>query len=421
MRRSLAVAVAVATAARLAAGAARAEIIDATFTTLVQGRQDPRDGALYSTVPLYEQVTLAISEVRLRHFDNIKVVVSGWGQMQLAGDASTEGGTGDLDVGFVEGALFDRRLQLRLGRQIVFTGGARAQPLDGGDAMVRLWRRVSLELWGGVPVTRRFGAHQGDALAGTRLSWRPTVDTELGASFVELVDGGRQARQDLGADARWRPLAWLTLTGYGLLSLLEARLVEGDVAATLQPGRALQLSLDYRRTSPDLFLPRSSILSVFSQQTRDEAGGFVFWRPLLRLTVDGDWHAIVDGAGFGQRGGGRVAVSLGPAFETRVAAELRALRLATANGYTQARLYVVQRLATRWTATLDLDGYRIEQPINGTRFSLTAAATLGWRISAHLDAVVTAIADSTPLVERRFECMAKLVWNQTFRLREVRP
>jgi hypothetical protein len=407
--------------AALVALSARAETLDATFTTLVQGRQDPRDGTLYSTVPLYEQVTLSVSEVRLRHVDDLKLVVSGWGQMQLAGDPSTEGGTGDLDVGFVEGALFDRRLQLRLGRQLVFAGGARAQPLDGGDATVRIWRRVALELYGGVPVTRRFTAHQGDALAGTRLSWRPTVDTEVGASFVELVDGGRQARQDLGADARWRPLRWLTFTGFGLMSLIEGRLAQGDLAATLQPLRTVQLSLDYRRTAPDLFLPRSSILSVFAQETRDEAGGFVFWRPLPRLRLDGDWHAIVDEAGFGQRGGGRVSVALGQAFTTTVAAEVRILRLALANGYTEGRLYALQRLGSRWTATLDLDGYALEQPINGARWSLTAAATVGWQLSPHLDAVVTAIADSTPLVQRRFECMAKLVWNQTFRLRQVRP
>jgi hypothetical protein len=402
---------------------AGAEVIDATLTTLIEGRRDPRDGNLYSSVPLYEQVTLSIGDVRLRHVDDVTVVVRGWGQLQLAGDyvPAIGGGTGDLDVGFVEGKLLGRRLTLRLGRQLVFAGAARAQPIDGASATVRIWRHIAANVYGGVPVTYRFGVHQGDAIAGGRLSWRPSWDSEVGASFVEMVDRGRQARQDLGADARWRPLRMLTLEGYALLSLLELRLAEANLAATLQPRPSLQLAADYRRTSPDLFLPRGSILSVFSQASRDEAGAFLFWSPLPRLRVEGDWHAVVDDFGFGQRGGARVSASLGPAFETTVAAELRVLRLGGGNGYVQGRLFAIQRLSTRLVVTADVDAYGLEQPINGQSFSVTGAATLGWDLSPHWRAVVAAIADSTPLVQARFECMAKLVWNQTFRIHQVRP
>ena len=395
----------------------RAETIDATITTLVAGRQDPRDGVLYSSVPVIQSVTLDLGDVRLRHVEDLRLVVSGWGELTLGAAPVFEGATGDLDLGFVEGKLFDRRLELRLGRQLVFGGAARMQPMDGASATVRIWRRVGLNVYGGVAVTPRFGVHQGDFMSGGRLFWRPTVDSELGASFLEMLKDGLQARQDLGVDGRWRVGRSLVLTGYALVSLLELRLAEGDLAATWQPLSSLQLGADYRRTSPDLFLPRSSILSVFSQETRDEAGGNVWWRPLSRLRAEADYHVILAEAGLGQDGGARLSASLGPAFETTLAAEVRLLRLATANGYVQGRLYAIQRLSAAWVATLDLDLYSLERPINGQTLSVTGAATLGWDLSPRWRAVVTAIADSTPQVTSRFECMAKLVYNAVYRVR----
>src|SRR4051794_9803090 len=104
--------------AALFARGVRSETVDATFTTLVAGRQDPRDGNLYSSVPVFENVSLMVSDVRLRHVDDLRVVVAGWGEVTLGAAPLLEGGTGDLDLGFVEGKLFDRRLELRLGRQL---------------------------------------------------------------------------------------------------------------------------------------------------------------------------------------------------------------------------------------------------------------------------------------------------------------
>jgi hypothetical protein len=395
---------------------ARGETVDATLTTLVAGRQDPRDGNLYSSVPVIQNVALSLSDVRLRYVDDIRLVVAGWGELSFLITDSRLGATGDLDLGFVEGKLFDRRLVVRVGRQLVFGGAARAQPMDGASATLRIWRGVGLNVYGGAPVTPRFGVHQGDAMAGGRFFWRPTVDTEMGVSFLEMLNDGLQARQDLGADARWRVLPSLSLTGYALLSLLELRLTEGDLAVAWQPRSSVQLGADYRRTSPDLFLPRSSILSVFSQETRDEAGGYAYWRPLPRLRTEADYHVILNEAGFGQRGGARVSTSLGAAYETTLAAEVRFLRLATENGYVQARLYAISRLTRQLVATVDVDLYKLEQPINGQTLSFTGAATLGWDLSPRWRAVVTAIADSTPQVDRRFECMAKLVYNAVYRV-----
>ncbi|HEX9104287.1 MAG TPA: hypothetical protein VF997_18885, partial [Polyangia bacterium] len=67
--------------ALLLAPAARGETVDATLTTLLAGRQDPRDGNLYSSVPVYQNIALSVSDVRLRHVDDLKLVVAGWGEL----------------------------------------------------------------------------------------------------------------------------------------------------------------------------------------------------------------------------------------------------------------------------------------------------------------------------------------------------
>src|SRR6201999_96422 len=90
----------------LLGGVARGETVDATLTTILQGRQDPRDGNLYTSVPLYQTMTLTIDEVPLRHVDDMRLVPSAWGQFQFAPSGSALAGTGDVDLGFVEGKLF---------------------------------------------------------------------------------------------------------------------------------------------------------------------------------------------------------------------------------------------------------------------------------------------------------------------------
>jgi hypothetical protein len=403
-------------------------VIDGTLTTLLAGHQDPRDGKIYTVVPVYQSLALSVDGMRLGHFAQLRLVVSGWGEVAFG-----EGGadlaaptthnplaTGDLDAAFLEAVALDGRLQLRLGRQLLFAGAARALQLDGASTTVRLWRGLGLEAYGGVPVTPRFVVHQGDAAAGGRVFFRHSYDSEVGLSFIEVLDQGRVARQDLGADARVRPLRSLTLSGYALLSLVELRLAEGDAAVTWQPLAMLQVRADYRRTAPDLFLPRSSILSVFASESHDEVGGDLYLRPLSRLRLSADYHTVLDDGGIGHRGGAKLTVSLGRAQGTQVGTELRVLHLFD-QGYVQSRLFGIHRLLPTLVLTLDLDAYHLEQAVNGQTFSLTGAATLGWDFHPGWRAVVTGIGDVTPYVERRFEGMVKLVYNHVFRVRQVAP
>ena len=373
-------------------------------------------------MPIYQLLTLDVGGVHAKYLDELRISVSGWGELAL-GDPREGTFTGDLDIGFVNARLFHGRLEARLGRQFVFAGVSRALQLDGGSLTWRIWRGIAINAYGGAPVTPRFGTSLGDVAVGGRMYWRARWNTEVGLSFLQVNEAGRIAQQNLGADARWQILRSLTASGYATLSLVELRLAEASLAATWRPIPMLDLRADYHRTAPDLFLPRSSILSVFAQESYDEAGGSVWLRPAARVRLDGDWHVILEPGGTGERGGLKGNVYLGRSFQTSLGAGLRVLHLPD-KGYVRARLFAVERLLSTVVLTLDLDAYRLEHALTGYGgqfYSFTGAATVGWDFHPGWRAVLSGVGDVTPFVQQRFEAMIKLAYNWVYRVHTVQP
>jgi hypothetical protein len=408
---------AIAFAAACTIGAARADEVDATATTLIAGHADPRDGQIHTVVPIYELVG-ARASVDSAWVHDLHLVVSGWGEVAL-GDPREGRLDGDLDLGYLEGTVFGDHLTLRLGRQLVAGGAARVTPLDGASVTGRLGRgrlRFGATAYAGAPVAPRFAVSRGDFAAGGRVFWRPAFATEVGLSFIDVLGGGRAAREDGAIDARWSPHPAVALAGLALVSFRELRLAQADANVTVRPATWVDFAAGWQRTAPDLFLPATSILSVFSQETRDEVGGDLALYVDRRLQLVGDYHAIHEEAGWGQRGGGGARVRLGGERQTTVGAEVHVLLLPE-QGYYRARLWGSHAVTDWALVTLDLDGYRLTQPLNGETFSFTASGSLAFRLAAAWRLVLAGFADENPLVERRFELLAKLVWEQPFPLR----
>lgn len=406
----------------LSATTAQADTVDTTVTTLLTGRVDPRDGQLHTILPVYESIG-ALATLRVPHSDGMRIVFSGWGGMILD-IPRDQTWTGDIDVGYLEGAFLKERLQIRLGRHIISGGAARVSPIDGASFVLRPFRGAAQGLgvsaYGGLPVTPRFAASRGEATFGGRLFYRFSPESEVGVSFNQIQAEGRLARQDVAIDARLAPHRSLALTGYALLSLREHRLAEADVAATWQPRDSVQIGLDYRRTAPDLFLPLNSIFAVFSQETRDELGGNFYVRMPATLRVYGDYHAVRNEEGWGHRGGAKVSLTLGRRNHTTLNTEVRVLKLPQ-NGYLQGRLYSLHQLSPALMGTLGLDVYALDRRINGQAASLTGTGTVGYDLRGGFRVVASAMADMTPFVERRVEFVFKLAYNATRRFREVTP
>src|SRR5262249_22394682 len=161
-----------------------------------------------------------------------------------------------------------------------------------------------------------------------------------------INDDGYAARQSVGADARYRLAKPVTLSGYIYWSTLELRLAEANGQAAWQIIPDIELRVDYRRTATDLFIPRTSIFSVFSQETQEDGGGEGYWRALRRIRLQVDGHAVSIEEGIGGRAGVRVTALLGASYQGTVGVEGKVLDLPT-NGYEQGRVFGIYRITEK--------------------------------------------------------------------------
>ncbi len=413
---------------------ARADNVDATMTTLVQGFQDLRDGQVHSVVPIIELVSVRGTDIQNSAVDDLSFVLSGWGALQL-GDQfqfADPGSGGDLDLAYVQGSEFDKHLDFRVGRQLVTGGSAQVLPIDGADVTVTPVKDFGLTAYGGAIVVPRFAVAEGDAAAGARAFWRPSLTSEVGASFVDVLDQGLVARQEAGLDAHVVPLQALTLTAYALLSTIDDRLAEGELSATWQPLPSLELTGEYRRTAPDLFISAASIFSVFAEERQDEVGGSGSWRISRWFAVDGDFYGIGTEEGWGHRGRARVKLTAGPTTTVGLEGRELLLQLAPAygvtgfipvteageNGYYAADLFGTCHFSPALLAALDLEDYRFRAPVNGQSESYDGTISVVYDVSKLWQVSLAGVEAVTPLVAPNTEVIARVVFNPTVSFRE---
>jgi len=421
-------ALASALASALAAASVRAATVEVTSTTYVQGRTSFLEGEERTIVPVIEAIGLEATDVGNPLMGDLSLHLSAWGQVDPFATVGRGGNTADLDFAFLSGELFDRHLSLKLGRHLAFAGAARARQLDGASVELRVFRGLGLSAHGGLLVLPRFAVGKGDAVAGARLFYRAALDAELGVCFEQIWERGDVAFQLAAADGRY---AWRTLTfaGFAAWAVDARRFAEGDLAITWQPTSRLQASVDVRRTAPDLFLSRNSILSVFAAETRDGYGADLDWRPVRLLRLQADYHYLRFGAEGGpgeappaDREGHEAALRASFQLQPGLTAGLQGRWLEIpGNGYVQGRLFLRWALTGSLGLSVDADLYRFKEPIRGRTHSYTGAASLTWQLAPQWAAALTGIASVTPYFESRFEGLARLVYNFSTRTREVVP
>lgn len=289
--------------------------------------------------------------------------------------------------------------------------------LDGVNASLALPYRFGVSGFAGAPVSPRFGYDLGDFATGVRTFYRHSVETELGVSYVFMYGHETILRRDLGVDARVQLLSGLTLLSYLRYAVTEQRIVDGNLALQGQLLPELELGLQARRSAPDLFIPRYSIFSVFSQETRDEWGGFAFYRPLRWLDLNVDYYRFTGETGDGDSIAGRISGNFASRGLPRFGIEGKRLRIPAdafkprRGGYLMGRIFDVQRFTTKLSAMLDASLYRFDYDVNGYPRSVSASATLGWDFLPAWRAVVTGVISETPFVAHQFETLATLVWS----------
>ncbi|MGB8932850.1 MAG: hypothetical protein WCC48_16520 [Anaeromyxobacteraceae bacterium] len=430
----------------LIAPTALADTVEASSTTYVSAGKQTRGGLpgqspdLVNVMPVVEVVSVSARGIRNPVFENLDVVVSTWGAFDLQDrrwDAGTSGNlTGDVLTGYVRGQLFSNRLSLRLGRENVAIGAGRVASIDGGDVTLRLPLGIGLTAYAGAPVAQRFSTRDaarswnamgGDFAYGGRASLAVPVPlpflrlVELGGSAAFVDDNGDAVRRDAGVDARVRLVGDFALNGYALWALEDERLAEINALLGGHPVRDWFVSVDFRRTAPDLMLSRTSILSVFADSTRDEVGGSIRWELLRSLGLGLDYHALLEPGDDG------TGTSLGHDLVVRgdyrdgpinAGAEVDVLKGAD-NGYLGARFFVRREMGKLFAAA-DVLAYAFDHAINAQDYAANVGATLGYKLGGAWTASLTGRGGITPFMEQSVDVMAKLAYNQTYRVREVR-
>lgn len=431
--------------ALVAGPTAWADTVDVSSTTLLTIGEQTRGGVrgqtpeLVTVAPLFEILNISARDVTNPIANDLQLVVSTWGSYELA-DRRWDNGTssdltGDVVTGYLSGRLLDDRLTLRLGRAHVMTGVARMIQLDGGEAVVTLPYGVRLSGYAGVPVSQRFSSRSGvrswnpvagDLAYGGRAAFFYAIPgysgrgLDLGASANFVEDDGDPVRQEVGADFRLQPLAKnLTVFGFGAFSLYDERFSEGNLAVSWTALPRLHVTADWRYTAPDLFLARNSILSVFSAEERNDVGGGVRYELSREIDVGVDYHLVIqpddDGDYFGHLAEAGVGWERG---DTSAGGEIFFLD-SLENGYVGGRLFGRQDFG-RYFATADVLAHVFEEEVNGEDFSISGTLSAGVDLAKGFSAVVAGRAGVTPFLEQTYDVMAKLVYNQTYRIREVR-
>jgi len=239
------------------------------------------------------------------------------------------------------------------------------------------------------------------------VAWAPSWDSEVGASYAFVLDRGLVSRHDAGVDGRWAPSRSLWVSGHALYSLAEARVVEAELGPHWRALPALELALSARRVSPDLLLPRSSILSVFAEPARDELGAVAVWELRPEVAVSADARAIWLSGSPGSDAGAQVAARPWPG--TLITGELRWLN-AYDQGYVRARVAASRRLTSKVVLTADADAFWRDRAVNGVSHSAVASATASWSPAPDWLAVLELGAGTTPELVAEARAMVKVAW-----------
>src|SRR5215469_609034 len=215
---------------------ALAQTVEANSTTVLRLKPDWQAGDTRTGFWGTELVGLSVRNIEMSGVDDLRIQLSAWGQLAtLSNPAGTgNGSTGDIDLLYVQGSMFNRRLSLTLGRQLISGGAARVLQLDGVNATVMIGKGFGVTGYAGAPVVSRFNYPVGEFAFGGRAFWRPSYGSEVGISFLEIISGSVLSRQDVGADARWVIHPTLSATASGIFNIPSTRFSDAGLTVNWQ-------------------------------------------------------------------------------------------------------------------------------------------------------------------------------------------
>lgn len=395
----------------LVAGTAEAAEITGRLTTLLAGRQDPRAGDTVNVVPLYELVTIEVGELGLPAADDARLVLQGWGRLQI-GDDELKDNMADLGLLYLQA----RRdgLQLRIGRQHLPLGVGRMAMIDGLDARYDGPYGISAEAFYGWTVHPELRHRTDNWQGGGRLAWNLAQvgqTGEIGLGYTQRRQRGELRRHEVGLDG-YTYIKGLRLFGlavavpiHGTIDLLEARL-----AVSLRQSEKLTLTVDAERVAPALFIPLNSIFSVFADTPHDAFGADATYTPSPYWTVSIDGSLmLLDNDYLGYRTGLRATTYREPSHRSFIGGELRRLD-ESENGYLRGRAFTGLQLLEPLRVTAELFGYRFDEKINDVDLSFVGQVSGIYDITSSMRVAATVSAGRTPWAKSQIEGMLRFAY-----------
>ena len=384
---------------------AAAQVTEASSTTVLRLAPDWSAGDKNNSFWATEYVSLSMRAIDVPGIQDLRLQLSAWGQAAT----NPDGGIGDIDLWYLQGSALHRHLTFTVGRQLVIGGAAKVFPLDGLNATVVSDGGFGLSAYVGAPTASKLTYPIGDFAFGGRAFWRPSYGTEVGVSFIEVLKQGALARQNLGVDARVVILPSLSATASADFSLAATRLVDAELTVSWHVLPTLELSAKAQQSEPDLYLPLTSIFTVFANTEREGVGGGLFWQALQRLSFFGNYEYLWVDGGTGND------VELGVAY--RISRKSTAgfnchLLFVPLNGYTDLRAWAVQYLTEHVRLSADLDWILLQhplvQPASTQLASLLGTLSATWVVGSGWSLMLSSTLGSTPINQTEFTVTGKV-------------
>ena len=362
------------------------------LSSLLAAREAARDEGGEASVPLYELVNLELSALSIPGTDSARLVMQGWGRLQL-GDDTLKQNEADLNLLYLDAVRGP--LRLRLGRQHLMAGLGRMRLLDGIDTRIRLPWALSAQAYFGAVVSPEFRYARNRWQSGGRIAKKLGTAGELGLAFAHERRDGLISREELGADGHYQR-GPLRLLGRIVSNPRERALVEARVSTTWEMADSALLIVDLERVVPSLLLPSTSIFSVFTQSAHDAAGARAHWSINPYWDLDANLKVLwLDEAWLGYEAEARIVTFREEARRSRLGVEIRRLD-ETQNGYLRGRVFASLQPLAPLNLISDLHLYGFDRAINGTQHSVVGQFSAAYALSPSIRVVASVSGGSSP-------------------------
>ncbi len=393
-----------------------------TATTLLSGRQDPRQGDTVNVVPLYELLSVEATKLELPGADEARLVFNGWGRVQLGEDEVTADHSADLNLLYLEANRGPATL--RLGRQHLVLGVGRMELIDGLDARVRAPLGLMAEAFAGYTVHPELNLRTDSWSSGGRLSHNLAAWDwvgEVGASYLQRRKDSQVVRHEVGFDGFTR-IGMTNVVAGAILDPQREALVEARGRLEVVPNDRVSVAANVERVTPSLLLPVNSIFTVFADADHLSVGGALRITPTPFWTFDltGDSLSL-DQDTIGYRAALGVVSYREAQHRSAIGMEARRLK-ENENGYLRGRIFTTLALTETLKLSADVYALQFDEPINDVDQSMLGQFSAVYDLATNLRLAATVAGGSTPWAKSQIEGMLRFAYGYDIDFsREVAP